>query len=130
MSMSDKFTLDSCVALRDGERYDHAGLMVRKDSMNWQKCGLELVDHIGHASVVLTREFSDWSTIRGITTREPLWWRIVGKDSSLEVFALSTAKTSSPRASAIFLCQLPSMPASCAVRPKELAANRLSTKSV
>jgi hypothetical protein len=32
--------------------------------------------------------------------------------------------------SAILLCQLPSMPASCAVRPKELASNRLSTKSV
>src|SRR5205823_1086191 len=103
------FALESCVAGKYGALYDQAGLMVRIDSSNWLKCGLELVDHIGHASVVLTREFSDWSTIRGITTREPLWWRIVRKDSSLEVFALSTAKTSSPRASAIFLCQLPSM---------------------
>src|SRR5207253_9021818 len=65
--------------------YDQAGLMVRIDSSNWLKCGLELVDGIGHASVVVTREFSDWSTVRGITTKEPLWWRIVRKGASLEV---------------------------------------------
>jgi uncharacterized protein len=80
------FALKSCVAGKYGALYDQAGLMVRIDSSNWLKCGRELVDRIGHASVVLTREFSDWSTIRGITTREPLWWRIVRKDSSLEVF--------------------------------------------
>jgi regulation of enolase protein 1 (concanavalin A-like superfamily) len=55
------------------------------DSSNWLKCGLELVDGIGHASVVVTREYSDWSTVRGITAKEPLWWRIVRKGSSLEV---------------------------------------------
>ena len=59
--------------------------MVRVDSSNWLKCGLELVDGIGHASVVVTREFSDWSTVRGITTKDPLWWRLVRKGSSLEV---------------------------------------------
>ena len=59
--------------------------MVRVDPSNWLKCGLELVDGIGHASVVVTREFSDWSTVRGITTKDPLWWRIVRKGSSLEV---------------------------------------------
>ena len=59
--------------------------MVRIDDSNWLKCGLELVDGIGHASVVVTRDFSDWSTIRGITAKEPLWWRIVRKGSSLEV---------------------------------------------
>ena len=32
------------------------------------------------------RPVSDWSTIRGVTTKEPLWWRIVRKGSSLEVF--------------------------------------------
>ena len=32
--------------------------MVRIDASNWMKCGLELVDGIGHASVVVTREFS------------------------------------------------------------------------
>lgn len=78
------FTLESRVAGKYAALYDQAGLMVRVDSSNWLKCGLELVDGIGHASVVVTREFSDWSTVRGITTKEPLWWRIVRKGSSLE----------------------------------------------
>jgi regulation of enolase protein 1 (concanavalin A-like superfamily) len=35
--------------------------------------------------VVITREYSGWSTVRGITTKDPLWWRLVRKGSSLEV---------------------------------------------
>ncbi len=76
---------ESRVAGKYAALYDQAGLMVRVDSGNWLKCGLELVDGIGHASVVVTREFSDWSTVRGINTKGPLWWRIVRKGSSLEV---------------------------------------------
>lgn len=79
------FTFESRVAGKYAALYDQAGLMVRVDASNWLKCGLELVDGIGHASVVATREFSDWSTVRGITTKDPLWWRIVRKGSSLEV---------------------------------------------
>lgn len=79
------FTLESRVAGKYAALYDQAGLMVRIDSSNWLKCGLELVDGVGHASVVVTREFSDWSTVRGITTTDPLWWRLVRKGSSLEV---------------------------------------------
>lgn len=79
------FTLESRVSGKYAALYDQAGLMVRIDSSNWLKCGLELVDGIGYASVVVTREFSDWSTVRGITVKEPLWWRIVRKGSSLEV---------------------------------------------
>jgi len=59
--------------------------MVRIDSGNWLKCGLELVDGLGHASVIVTRNYSDWSTVRGITAKDPLWWSIVRKGSSLEV---------------------------------------------
>jgi uncharacterized protein len=79
------FILESRVAGKYAALYDQAGLMVRMDDSNWLKCGLELVDGIGHASVVVTRDFSDWSTVRGITAKEPLWWRIVRKGSSLEV---------------------------------------------
>jgi hypothetical protein len=32
------------------------------------------------------REYSDWSTIGGITAKDPLWWRIFRKGPSLEVF--------------------------------------------
>src|SRR4029077_11248439 len=79
------FTFESRVAGKYAALYDQAGLMVRIHSGNWLKCGLELVDGIGHASVVVPRDFSDWSTVRGITTKDPVWWRIVRKGSSLEV---------------------------------------------
>ncbi len=85
LPVTGDFTLESRVAGKYAALYDQAGLMVRIDSSNWLKCGLELVDGIGHASVVVTRDFSDWSTVRGITTKEPLWWRMVRKGSSLEV---------------------------------------------
>jgi uncharacterized protein len=85
LPVTGDFTLESRVTGKYAALYDQAGLMVRLDSGNWLKCGLELVDGIGHASVVVTREFSDWSTVRGITTKEPLWWRIIRKGSSLEV---------------------------------------------
>jgi uncharacterized protein len=84
LPVTGDFKFESRVAGKYAALYDQAGLMVRIDSGNWMKCGLELVDDIGHASVVVTREFSDWSTVRGITTKEPLWWRIVRKGSSLE----------------------------------------------
>lgn len=85
LPVAGDFTFESRVAAKYAALYDQAGLMVRVDSSNWLKCGLELVDSIGHASVVATRDFSDWSTVRGITAKEPLWWRIVRKGSSLEV---------------------------------------------
>jgi regulation of enolase protein 1 (concanavalin A-like superfamily) len=84
LPVAGDFTLESRVAGKYAALYDQAGLMVRLDSSNWLKCGLELVDGIGHASVVVTREFSDWSTVRGVTAKEPVWWRIVRKGSSLE----------------------------------------------
>jgi regulation of enolase protein 1 (concanavalin A-like superfamily) len=85
LPVTGDFTFECRVAGKYAVLYDQAGLMVRIDSSNWLKCGLELVDAIGHASVVVTREFSDWSTVRGITTKEPLTWRLVRKGSSLEV---------------------------------------------
>jgi regulation of enolase protein 1 (concanavalin A-like superfamily) len=85
LPVAGDFTFECRVAGKYAALYDQAGLMVRIDSSNWLKCGLELVDGIGHASVVVTREYSDWSTVRGITTTEPLTWRLVRKGSSLEV---------------------------------------------
>jgi regulation of enolase protein 1 (concanavalin A-like superfamily) len=85
MPVTGDFTFESRVAGKYAALYDQAGLMVRVDSANWLKCGLELVDGIGHASVVVTRDFSDWSTVRGVTAKAPLWWRMVRKGVSLEV---------------------------------------------
>jgi uncharacterized protein len=45
--------------------YDQAGLMVRLDAENWMKCGPEFSDGRRHASVVFTRDFSDWSSLDG-----------------------------------------------------------------
>jgi uncharacterized protein len=85
LTVTGDFKFESRVAGKYAALYDQAGLMVRVDSNRWLKCGLELVEGIGHGSVVVTREFSDWSTVRGITTKDPLWWRIVRKGSSVEV---------------------------------------------
>src|SRR6266849_9797760 len=85
LPVTGDFTFESRVAGKYAALYDQAGLMVRIDSSTWLKCGLELVDGIGHASVVVTRDFSNWSTVRGVPTKDPLWWRIVRKGSSLEV---------------------------------------------
>jgi len=71
LPVTGDFTFECRVAGKYAALYDQAGLMVRNDSSNWLKCGLELVDGIGHASVVVTRDFSDWSTVRGITTKRP-----------------------------------------------------------
>ena len=43
------------------EQYDQAGLMIRRDGGLWLKCGIEFVDGRRYASVVVTREWSDWS---------------------------------------------------------------------
>jgi regulation of enolase protein 1 (concanavalin A-like superfamily) len=79
------FTFQARVAGHYAALYDQAGLMARVDASNWLKCGIELVDGIGHASVVVTRDFSDWSTIRGVSAQSPLWWKMMRKGDSLEV---------------------------------------------
>ncbi|MGA2921870.1 MAG: DUF1349 domain-containing protein [Candidatus Sulfotelmatobacter sp.] len=75
------------VARIDGQYaalYDQAGLMVRIDAQNWVKCGTEFFDNARHASVVFTREFSDWSTMNDLATSGPVWWKVVRKPDSLE----------------------------------------------
>jgi len=72
--------------------YDQAGLMVRIDAQNWVKCGTEFFDNARHASVVFTREFSDWSTMNDLATSGPVWWRVVRKPDSLETLCSSDGK--------------------------------------
>jgi regulation of enolase protein 1 (concanavalin A-like superfamily) len=64
--------------------YDQAGLMVRLDAENWMKCGTEFFDGRRHASVVFTRDFSDWSTMPDLSDTAPVWWKAVRKKDSIE----------------------------------------------
>lgn len=43
--------------------YDQAGMMVRLDELHWLKCGVEYVHGVQQASVVVTRDYSDWSVL-------------------------------------------------------------------
>lgn len=73
--------------------YDQAGLMVRADAENWMKCGTEMVDGKRHASVVFTRDFSDWSTMNDLSQDKPVWWRAVRKKDSIETLCSLDGKT-------------------------------------
>jgi len=64
--------------------YDQAGLMVRLDEKQWMKCGSELVDGKRRASVVFTRDFSDWSTMDDLSQKDAVYWRVVRTKDSLE----------------------------------------------
>jgi regulation of enolase protein 1 (concanavalin A-like superfamily) len=85
LPVSGDFVFQARVAGKYAALYDQAGLMVRVASSNGFQCGIELVDGIGHASVVVTREYSDWSTIRGVTASAPICWKAIRKADSLEV---------------------------------------------
>lgn len=58
-TVETKFSLTACC------QFDQAGLMVRADSENWIKAGIEVVDGTPKLSAVVTRDgYSDWSTQR------------------------------------------------------------------
>jgi len=83
---SSDFTFEARVNGQYAALYDQAGLMVRVNAENWMKCGTEFFDGKRHASVVITREFSDWSTMPDLTETGPVWWRAVRKGESIETF--------------------------------------------
>jgi len=79
-----EFVFEARVNGKYAALYDQAGLMVRLDAENWVKCGTEFFDGQRHASVVFTREFSDWSTMPDLSENAPVWWRAVRKKDSIE----------------------------------------------
>jgi hypothetical protein len=65
--------------------YDQAGLMVRVDNANWMKCGIEFFNGVQHASVVATRDYSDWSVLPLPEPPPVLWLRVTRHGSTFEV---------------------------------------------
>jgi regulation of enolase protein 1 (concanavalin A-like superfamily) len=65
--------------------YDQAGLMVRLDETTWMKCGIEYVGGVQHVSVVVTRDFSDWSVIPLPHNPPSIWLRVTRRGDSLEI---------------------------------------------
>jgi uncharacterized protein len=85
LSVASDFILEGRVSGRYAALYDQAGMMVRQDTNTWLKCGVVLIDGVGHATTVVTRHFSDWSTVPGIRADVPTWWRVVRKGRALEI---------------------------------------------
>jgi regulation of enolase protein 1 (concanavalin A-like superfamily) len=92
LPVSGDFVFEARVDGQYAALYDQAGLMVRIDAQNWVKCGTEFFDNARHASVVFTREFSDWSTMSDLATSGPVWWRVVRKPDSLETLCSADGK--------------------------------------
>lgn len=69
-----------------GALYDQAGLMLRLDETTWLKCGIELVGAAQQASVVVTRDFSDWSVLPLGENVPALWLRVIRTGGAVEVF--------------------------------------------
>ena len=65
--------------------YDQAGLMIRIDSSEWIKTGIEYVKGIINISSVFTHTFSDWSVIALDTPPKEVWLRLVRKGDSVEL---------------------------------------------
>jgi uncharacterized protein len=57
------FTAEVTVAAAHTTLFDQGGLMLRADEHTWVKAGAELTSGAVHVSTVLTREFSDLSTV-------------------------------------------------------------------
>ena len=85
LSVPGDFVFQARIAGKYAVQYDQAGLMVRVDAENWVKCGTEFVEGAPQGSVVFTRSYSDWSSVRSLPKTKPLWWRVVRKRDSLEV---------------------------------------------
>jgi regulation of enolase protein 1 (concanavalin A-like superfamily) len=84
LRVAGDFTFQARVDGNYAALYDQAGLMVRLDEQNWMKCGSELVEGRRWASVVFTRDFSDWSTMDDLSQVGPVYWRVARRKDSIE----------------------------------------------
>jgi uncharacterized protein len=92
LTASGEFAFDAKVSGAYGKQFDQAGVMIRIDEQTWMKCGTEMFEGRRKASVVLTREYSDWSTMPDLSDDGPVWWHAVRHRDSLEIYASATGK--------------------------------------
>jgi hypothetical protein len=85
------FTAEVTVSGDYRELYDQAGLMLRLDAEHWLKAGIEYVEGRRMLSAVVTREFSDWSTVPAFEAPDPLRLRLSRHGSAVRVEWASAA---------------------------------------
>ena len=78
------FTIQAKIEARYEALYDQAGVMIRVDAANWIKAGVEYTDGLPHFSVVVTRDFSDWSVLPG-KAAGPVWLRLTKAGSAIRI---------------------------------------------
>jgi regulation of enolase protein 1 (concanavalin A-like superfamily) len=61
--ISGNFTAEVKIIGEYKDLYDQAGLMIRQNQTVWLKSGIEFVNGVQQASVVVTRDYSDWSVV-------------------------------------------------------------------
>jgi regulation of enolase protein 1 (concanavalin A-like superfamily) len=84
LTATGNFVFEARVNGQYSAPFDQAGIMVRLDPENWMKCGTEFFEGYRHASVVFTRDFSDWSLMRDLSDTAPVWWKVVRHLNSIE----------------------------------------------
>lgn len=67
------------------DQYDQAGLMVRLNETTWLKTGVEFVEGVPLASVVVTRNYSDWSVAPLPPEMRDLHIRLIRQGDAIEV---------------------------------------------
>ncbi len=68
------------------DQYDQSGLMLRLDEQTWLKCGIEVFNAVQYATVVITRDFSDYSLEPLPHNPSTLWLRVVRQGITIEVY--------------------------------------------
>ncbi len=85
VEMSGDFGIEVSLSGDFSGLYDHAGLMVRRDATTWLKAGVEFCDGALRASVVNTREVSDWSVGQPLEGAGPIRVRLSRSDDAVNV---------------------------------------------
>lgn len=83
--MAGDFSAQVKITGQYADLYDQAGLMVRLDTANWLKCGVEYVKGTQHVSAVVTRDWSDWSVLP-LNNPPEIWLRIVRQAATVETY--------------------------------------------